>query len=262
MENIFRDNVAKIRDRRIVPEPRSAYLMRKYLVWAALGIVIVSGALSFSVAYFLLSGLDWDLYRFMRLDPVTYSLSIFPYFWAILIGTLLVVAFADIRRTETGYRFSRSKISLSIVGSVAVLGAVMSFFGIGEMLGTTMAKDFPYYGRHLVVTKESQWMQPDRGLLSGTIDGYSGSAIGLIDLSERRWDIAMDAETVVKPSVTLSPGEMIKVMGTRVGEHDFRATEIRPWVGKGPADGNGSGQGLGDGETGDNGARRHGRTDR
>lgn len=260
MKNIVRDTVAKIRDRGIVPEPRSAYLMRKYLVWAALGIVIVSGALSLSVAYFLLSSLDWDLYRFIRLDPFSYAFSVFPYFWAVLIGAFLVIAFADVRRTETGYRFSRSKIALSIVGSVAVLGAIMSFFGVGEMLSATIAKDFPYYGRHLVVTKETQWTQPDRGLLSGTIDARSGSTIGLSDLSGRRWNIVVDAETAVKPSVALSSGEMIKVIGIRTGEHDFRAVEIRPWIGKRSVDGNGTGQGYG--ETGRNGAEWHGRTDR
>ncbi len=242
MENIVRDTVAKIRSQGIVPEPRSAYLVRKYFVWGALGVVVILGALSFSVAYFLLSSLDWDLYRFMRLDPVIYTLSIFPYFWAILIGALFVVAFADIRKTETGYRFSRLKIALSIVGSVVALGAVLSFFGIGEAFGVMMAKDFPYYGRHLVVTKETQWMRPDQGLLSGTIDELSNSTIGLNDLSGRRWNIAMDGQTTVMPAATMSTGEMIKVIGTRTGESGFRAIEIRPWAGKGAMNGRGAGR--------------------
>jgi hypothetical protein len=252
MEDIVRDTVAKIRDRGIVPEPRSVYLTWKSLIWVTLGAVVLFGALSFSVAYFLLSSLDWDLYRFMRLDPLTYAFSIFPYFWTILIVALLVAAFADFRRTETGYRFGRSKIVLSIIGCIVIFGMVMSFFGIGEAFGVMIAKDFPYYGRHLVVTKEAQWMQPDYGLLSGTIDEYFDETIGLKDLSGKRWDVTMDAQTSIKPSVSLSSGEMIKVMGERTGERAFRAIEIRPWNGRGPADRIGE-------EMSGNGVERHGR---
>ncbi len=258
MKDIVRDTVAEIRKRGIIPESRSSYLIRNYLVWAALVAVVFLGALSFSVAYSLLSELDWDLYRFMRLDPVTYALSIFPYFWAVLIVVLLAVAFADIRRTETGYRFSRSKIVFSIVGGVVFLGAAMSFFGIGDAFGTMMTKGFPYYGRHLVVTKEAQWMRPDSGLLSGTIESIDVAAIGLTDLDGGRWEVLVDGETEIRLASVMERGSKIKLTGDRIGEYVFRATEIRPWGGHGAMDGNGMGQGHG--ATSENGSHGRART--
>jgi len=51
--------------------------------------------------------------------------------------------------------------------------------------------------------------------------------------------VQLDNETLVRPSADISQGQMIKIIGTKNGAHNFRANEIRPWVGQGTM---GSGQ--------------------
>lgn len=238
MKNTVGDVVAKIKQEGIIPEPRWKYRVRIAGIWAVLVLVVTLGGLSLSVAYSVLSGLDWDLYRFFHQDIVTYSLAIFPYFWVVLVAIFLTIAFADFRRMETGYRFSRLKITVAAMGGIGVLGAALTVFGIGDAFGDALVKNIPYYGQHMVVTKKSQWMRPEQGLLSGTVDAVSDNSFGLRDFSGKRWNIIVDKETVVKPSVAISSEEEVKIIGTETGRSDdFRAIEIRPWNGRGMLNG-------------------------
>jgi len=175
MKNLIKDTIGKIKDEHIVPEPRWKYLVRKYGVWLLFGLIVIFGAASFSAGYFMLANLDWDLYRLMHQNVFSYSLSIFPYFWAVLIGIFMLIAFLDIRKTETGYRFSWLKISLITIGSIIVFGTAMSFVGLGGRFNAMMANGMPYYAQHMMVTKETQWMQPEAGFLSGTIVSISNN---------------------------------------------------------------------------------------
>ncbi len=231
MKDLIKDTIGKIKNQHIKPDPKWKYLIRKYGIWVVFGIIILLGAMSFSVTYFVLASLDWDLYRFMHQNAFSYSLSIFPYFWAIVIAIFLGIAFFDIRRTETGYRFSRLKIAILTIGSIIVLGFAMSFVGLGERLNLKMTRNFPVYSQHMMVTKESQWMQPNRGFLSGTVVAVSNEEIKVDDLNKKSWSVQINEQTFIRPMADIAPGKMIKIIGTVGIGDNFSASEIRPWAG-------------------------------
>jgi hypothetical protein len=162
-----------------------------------------------------------------------YSLSIFPYFWAVLIGIFLIVAFFDVRRTETGYRYSWMKIALMSIGSIIVLGGIMSYVGIGERFNGMMANGVPYYGQHMMVTRETQWSKPLEGFLSGIIVSASNDKLNIKDLSGKKWSIILSDKTLVRPRADISVGQMIKIIGIKLDGDNFQASEIRPWIGMG-----------------------------
>ncbi|MDD5464437.1 MAG: hypothetical protein PHP62_04770 [Candidatus Moranbacteria bacterium] len=252
MKNLIQDTLAKIEKQHIVPEAKWRYLLKKYGLWLLFIIVLILTAVSFSVAFDNSSSLDWDLYRFMRQNRFAYILSILPYFWIILIGIFLIVAFFEIRRTETGYRYSWFKIFLITLGGIGIFGILISPFGLGGKLNSKLTKEVPFYGQHMLVTKNSQWTQPEKGFLAGTIVSFSGNELGIDDLNGKDWNIQIDEKTSIRPSVNISKEEMIKIIGTKQDANNFKADEIRPWSGNGMGRG---ANGRSGGAANDNGRR-------
>ena len=232
MKNLIQDTIEKIKKQHIAPEPKWKFSVRKYSIWLLFFLTLLLGAASLSVAYHLVSGLDWDLYSFMHKSRINYALSIFPYFWLILIILFFSIAFLDIRKTESGYRYSWTKIILLSAGGIFTIAILITIFNFGGRVHPMVQKNFPYYARHMLITKEAQWMQPEKGLLAGEIISRSEREINIEDLTSKNWTILINEKTLLRPSANLSPGETIKIIGARQGENSFEAQEIRPWFGQ------------------------------
>lgn len=256
MKDLIKETVGKIKERKIRPQPRWKYLLKKYGVWFAFGVMVVMGAISFSVAFDLLSQLDWDLHRFLNRSAIIYSLSLLPYFWLILIGAFLMLAFFDLRKTETGYRYSWLKISLVSIGGIFALGFVFFLIGLGGQFNNVLVKDIPYYGKHMIMTKQSQWMQPSRGFLAGSLNTISNNKLEVTDLDGNKWNIILDEKTLIRPAVNMRQGERIKIIGIRKDVNNFQAIEIRPWMGQGMMNGLVKGKGGGMSSSSDKGMMR------
>lgn len=239
MKNLIQDTISKIEKQHIMPEARWKYLLKKYGLWALFGMIAFLTAVSFSAAYYDIFQLDWDLYRFLHQNAIIYFLSLVPYFWIILAAVFGAAAFWEIRRTETGYRFSRPKIIIVILGAIFVFGFFASVFGFGGKISKELSK-VPFYGKQLVMTKESQWSQPEKGFLAGKITSVSENKLELNDLEGKNWNVQISEETSIKPSVDISKEETIKIIGTEQSGNNFKADEIRPWSGKGAGNRTGS----------------------
>jgi hypothetical protein len=232
MKNLIADTIEKIKDKNIRPEPRWKHLAKKYSTWLPFFAAVLFGAAAFSAAYFLVSQLDWDLYAAVHRYSFFYFLSLIPYIWIIPFAILVFFAFFGLRKTENGYKYNFLKIVLLVLGLLIVFGGAMAFSGFGGKMNMAMTRGFSSYGK-LVVTKESQWSQPKKGLLAGTINSVSKNSIDLRDLAGNEWQVAYDNSTVVRPAARLESGEMIKTIGQETGSQTFKANEIRPWQGKG-----------------------------
>jgi hypothetical protein len=232
MKDLIADTIGKIKKQHISPEAKWKYLLKKYSIWALLGALIVFGGAAFSATYETLSSLDWDLYQFMHQSRIGYGLSIFPYFWSILFFLFAAFAFFDVRKTETGYRFSLLKISIITLGGIFVLGLLMSYFNLGRGFNGVMSNKLPY-GKSMMVTKESQWNNPINGFLAGTILSNSASILSIDDLNGEKWNVQLNEKTLIRPRANVESGQMIKIIGTKLDGNNFQAIEIRPWIGMG-----------------------------
>lgn len=250
MENLISKTIGEIKKQKIVPVPRWKYLMKKYAIWAVFAGTIFFGAISFSIAFDMLRQLDWDLYRFVHQSALVYSLTLVPYFWIVCIAIFLALAFFDLRKTETGYRYGWFKISLASISGIIIAGAMLSLSGVGNEVNLILKKDIPYYGQHMIMTKEKQWMQPDSGFLAGTLTNISSDKLEIVDLAGQKWNVLLDEQTLIRPAVSFKQGEMIKIIGSKVDKNNFRAIEIRPWMGQGISNGSGVGRGMGNGGAG------------
>ena len=232
MKNLIADTIEKIKEKNIRPEPRWKYLAKKYSNWLPFFAAVLFGAAAFSAAYFLVSELDWDLYVAVHRYSLFYYLSLIPYIWIMPFAILVFFSFFGLRKTENGYKYSFLKIILLVLGSLIVFGGAMAFSGLGGKINRMALRGFPGYGK-LIVTKEAQWSQPEKGLLAGVIDSVSKNSIGLRDFAGEKWQVAYGDDMVVRPSVNLKSGEMIKAIGRKEGSQAFHASEIRPWQGNG-----------------------------
>jgi hypothetical protein len=232
MKNLIAETIEKIKEKNIRPEPRWKHLVKKYSTWLLFFSAVLFGAAAFSAAYFLVSELDWDLYVAVHRYSFFYYLSLVPYIWIMPFAILAVFSFFGLRKTENGYKYSFLKIILLVLGLLIVLGGAMAFSGLGGKMNMAMTREFSGYGK-LVTTKESQWSQPENGLLAGTVNSVSKNSIDLRDLSGKEWQVAYDENTVVRSAVNLASGEMIKTIGQETGGQTFKANEIRPWHGNG-----------------------------
>lgn len=250
MKDLIKETIEKIKIRGISPEPRWRYLVKKYGIWVSFGVIIFLGAVSFSTALNLLSQLDWDLYRFVHRSAILYSLSLLPYFWIVLIVAFLALAFFDLRKTETGYKYGWLKMSLLSIGGMIALGLSFFFIGLGGKFNALLSRDIPYYGQHMMMTKERQWSKPDSGFLSGTLIVISDDKLEINDLNGKKWNVILDDKTLIKPAVNVAKGEMIKIIGIKKDANNFYAIEIRPWMRQGMM----NGQGLRGGKMMNNGS--------
>ncbi|EKD58348.1 MAG: hypothetical protein ACD_56C00146G0007 [uncultured bacterium] len=232
MKNITKATIAKIKKQGIVPEPHWKFLVKKYSIWTIFLAAVLSGAISFAIAFDMLLQLDWDLHRFVHQSAILYSLSLLPYVWIVLLIAFLSFTFFDLRRTENGYRFSLLKMSLLSLGGIIFTGIIFLLIGWGFRFNAMVAKGVPYYGQHMM-TKQSQWMQVDKGLLSGTIISIADEELEISDLNEKKWKILLGEDTLIRPAANMQQGKMIKIIGTKKDGDIFRAIEIRPWEGRG-----------------------------
>jgi hypothetical protein len=232
MKNLIQNTLSRIKKEQLVPEPKWKFLLRKFSAWIIVGIVVVFGATAISMAYYLLSQLDWDLYVFVHQNAFIYALSMVPYLWFILLGVFGVAAFFGVRKTENGYRFGAFKIIILIVFAIFAIGFFMSTFGVNRNFNGMMMQGVPYYAKN-IATKESQWMQPEKGLIAGTIESINGNVISMRDLENSTWKVQTNGQTLVRPMANVSVGQMIKIIGEKQSAQNFSALEIRPWNGQG-----------------------------
>lgn len=239
MKNLISETVEKIKKQGITPEPRWKYLVKKYGIWLGFFVTIFLGAISFSIAFDALRQLDWDLYRFAHQNALSYSLKLLPYFWLVFIGMFLVLAFFDLRKTETGYRYGWLKISLASIGGIIAIGFIFSLINLGAGFNSVLTRNMPYYGQHMMMTKQSQWSNPTGGFLAGSIVTVSVDTLEIVDLGGQKWLILLDEKTLTRPMAKIAQNEMIKIIGRQKDQNTFQAIEIRPWMGQGMMNGNG-----------------------
>ena len=230
MKNTIQEVIDRIKIQHIKPEPRWRFLMSVYGRWLAFTMIVALGAIALSIMVTVVSGLDWDAYSINRQNKVAYFFSLLPYAWIGVLLVLAVLSFIEIRKTETGYRYSQWLVNIMVVCSIVFMGIFFSFFHFGNVSNRFLESHAPYYQQHLVVTKESQWTRPEQGFLSGIIISISGKNIVIEDIYNKQWVIVINDATLIKPTVSLQIHERIKIIGT-ISDDTFHADEIRPWEG-------------------------------
>jgi hypothetical protein len=194
-------------------------------------ISVLAGGLGSSVIFYMLVNNEWDIYQKIGSSLIAFIFVTMPYFWVLFLFIFIISADYYLKHTKYGYRFSLAKIVfLSIVMSIA-LGALFYNAGVGEAIDNEFSKRIPVYN-NLIYNKEKLWMQPEKGLLVGTILKIENNDnFTVVDLNGKNWGVVGE-ELFIRRMVDFKVGGQIKIIGEMKSDNVFAANELRPWSGR------------------------------
>ncbi len=220
--------IGKIKCDHIAPVPRWQFIFRGYVFWTLFFGAVLLGSLSFGVVVHIINSGDLDIVNHLHGNLLTSTVMLLPYIWLVLLLIFAGVAYANWKCTRLGYRFKRRWI---VIGSVALsvfLGSVFYVLGMAKAVDNLMTKSLPVYNQSKHAALMEIWFHPEQGLLTGKVIGIDENSekIILIDESGLSWNV--DDKGVKWENVQLeAKGKVVKIIGDKIGERDFKAREIR-----------------------------------
>ncbi|MDR3559220.1 MAG: hypothetical protein P4L62_04700 [Candidatus Pacebacteria bacterium] len=229
--NVSQKVIDKIKKERLAPKSGWHFFLLRAAVLAGLSFFILAGALSFGIIFDIVRQVEITRIIGRPGGPGVVLLSL-PYLWIIFVVFFLVLALADFARTRHGYKYRLLHIGVALFVGMFFLGAVFHALGYCDSIEMYLENQFPLYSR-IVATPQGVWSRPSDGLLSGMIVQNDNvmDRLELEDWRSNRWDVDYSQATI-EPQVSESLGEMIKVIGDKQADHNFKAEDIRPWDGE------------------------------
>jgi hypothetical protein len=227
-KNISQEVFDKIETKHLKPKPRWEFLAKNYVFWGLFVLSIFIGSLAVSAIIFMAANNDWDLHDRLDGNWVNFIFDTLPYFWLLLLAVFTFVAYYYLRHTRSGYRYSLFLI-IGLTISASVFFGLLSFVaGFGEFLDQDLNENMPFY-RSFTLNRAKMWIQPERGILAGTIKDFLGQDdFNLEDFTSQVW-LVKSGVAIKNQKVKFIIGENVKIVGEKIGELEFRAFDIRPW---------------------------------
>lgn len=210
------------------PTPKGYFKARDFAFWCLLGVSVAALSVGFGMIIFMVRGADFALFERLGLtasEKVVYSI---PFFWIIASLALAGIAFINFRSTRRGYRVSGRQFAIISALIALTLGSIAYALNITEYVDKVASENIPVYSA-VVPLNTNLWLDPERGLLSGHVrDKESEQDFILRDRSGEFWRVT-GKDIVMPPGFSFSSGDLIKIIGTRTADGEFKAIEIRPW---------------------------------
>lgn len=151
-----------------------------------------------------------------------------PYFWLLFLTIFAIVAYVNWKCTKFGYRYKRRWIVLGSVALSVFLGSIFYALGMAKEIDRLMSKRLPIYNQSKHAALTELWFHPESGLLTGKIVEVNETEerIVVIDETGRNWNV--DDNGISWENTQLEKaGKIVKVIGSKDGESNFKAREIR-----------------------------------
>lgn len=235
MVSISKKVLGQIKRKQTQPLPAWRFTLQSLVTWLGFLVFVGLGSLAVSVVLFLVTAHDYTQIAMFRGGPFGYWLRALPFLWLLVLSLLLLAAYLDFRRTETGYRYR----SFAVIGglvAVSLLGGYgLHAAGLGQRTDAKLAKYLPRY-RQLAPRGQDLWHQPELGMMVGQV-----TAVEPPDQLEvkchmgEQWRVRLPASyTGPLPEV----GDRLRVFGEpadvrlpRPGDPlpEFTAETVLPW---------------------------------
>ncbi len=227
MSNISKCILDKIKKECIKPTPKWVFLLKNSVIWGIFAVSILLGSIAVSIIMFEVKDVDWAIYHQSNHGLAEFIVLAIPYFWVLLMGAFLYLAYHYFFHTKTGYRYSVFGIfGLSLLAS-GLIGSAFYATGFSERMEELFVK-IPHY-EALHYGKRFLWHRPDHGFLAGTIlQVDDGTVLILQDLSSHPWWVDI-LKAKIRQDMMLQEGLRVKMIGEMMDEGHFKADMIAPW---------------------------------
>lgn len=229
MSKLSKSILETIKREKVKPTPKWVFLLKRSVVWGLFAASVLIGSVALGLILFQIEDADYASFHQMGRGSFEFIALALPYFWILLMGGFVALAFYHYRHTEGGYKTGVFAIvGLSLTCSLT-LGFAFHASGLTEKLDRLLTT-IPQYER-LNFGKRMLWQRPDQGFLSGTILLIEeNNVIVLQDFGSQRWNVRTE-KARISPRAILEPGERIKAVGEKMDPIHFNAEFIAPWMG-------------------------------
>lgn len=230
-QNVARRVLNRIADEHLVPRPQWEFAFRNYFFWGLGVVAVLFGALAFSAMLFTLENADWQLALVTHGSLLEFFFDVAPLLWVGALALFLLIGYANVRRTNHGYRYSLSVIALGAVLTSLVLGTALYARGFGSELDTAASRVLPFH-TPILVNEESWWLAPQKGLLGGSIVSVDPAlaSFELRDFNGELWKV--DGADLRTPDLTaVARGGTVRIVGipTTATSSVFHACFVLAW---------------------------------
>ncbi|MFH1597780.1 MAG: hypothetical protein ABIB97_01730 [Patescibacteria group bacterium] len=229
MKDISDKILRSIKEKQIKPKAKWLFSLEKVLIWTAVVLVTLVGSLAVSALMHRVVTQDWDIHRFLGRNPLHHIMVSLPYLWIGLVCIFVWLAYYNVRRTKSGYKYKAYWIVIGSIVVSLVLGTVFYSTQAGKGFDALLSGKLPPF---LMANQEKVWLNPDQGLLGGQVVEIQGEVLGVKDFEGQLWQV--DIQGAQKPQhVEIKVGDKLKLVGQKGEGNTFDALGIRPWE-KGP----------------------------
>lgn len=222
MENLSEKILEEIKEKKITPKPRWGFLLKNYLIWISGIFSLIIGSLSFAVAIFAIRHNDWDMSRRMVGSVWKFALLTLPYLWIICLGIFAFLIYYNFKHTKSGYKYPFYIVVFGVVFLSIIFGVLFYGIGLGQAVENAFLRKMPFFREHLD-PRFRIWNQPERGFLMGEVEApKEGKGFRIRDFRNKEWFIKSMPKNLKK-------GEIFKIIGKKIDDENFEASEIRPF---------------------------------
>jgi len=224
--------ISQIKREGIKPTSRWRFVVKDSFFWVAFTLSVVVGAMAVSIILNTLLNNDWDIYMELSGNLVQFIVITLPYFWLILLGGLIGVAYLNIKHTEKAYRFNLKVIVGGAVLSSCLLGLTFYNLGLASSFDRQLIQKLPMRFHKMVNPQLRVWQKPAEGFLIGEIQDFDENCLDVRDFEGNLWKISLTLELKesFSPILLRSDSKKVKIIGQldlEKCENCFSATVIR-----------------------------------
>ncbi|MEA2112540.1 MAG: hypothetical protein U9P50_01035 [Patescibacteria group bacterium] len=225
--------INKIKNEGVKPISRWKFVMKDSLFWGAFMASILIGGMAVSIILNTLLNNDWDLYMQLSGGLSKFIVITLPYFWLILLGIFVVIAYLNIQNTKKAYKHSFKVIIGGVILMSFLLGLTFYNLGLASSFDKRFIQKLPSRVHQIADPRLGVWQKPEEGFLVGEIQEFDENNLSIVDFEGNLWEISLTSELkeYLFPILLQSNIKKIRVMGQLNLEqcHNcFCASVIRP----------------------------------
>jgi hypothetical protein len=218
----------RIRAQHLKPLSKGYFKARNTAFWSLVATFIAALGVGFGMIIYSIRSTDLALLAKLELTTSQKVLFSFPIFWILACATVAVIAFINLRKTRQGYKVSARQFAVIAVLVAVGAGSILYALNVAQYLSNVASNTIPLYDT-VVAPNTNRWLDPDHGLLSGTIRSRdSDESFTVRDAESALWYVT-GTGILIPNGYRMQGGERIKIIGKRTGDDTFTAREIYPW---------------------------------
>ncbi len=220
--------IEEIKKQGIEPRPRWQFLLKRSVLWSLAVFSTVLGGIAIAIIIFTFIDHDASVRVYLKESVVDDILLSIPYFWLATLAVLTGVTKYAVRHTKFGYRYATARIIATVLIGSTLFGIALNTMDVGESVQDFLVETVPSYDA-LTYTSKDAWVQPENGLLGGTVTAIiSSEEFYLTDFHKKSWRVNT-SETQGNNDSIIRQGAIVKIIGTQKDNSTFRAGQIFPW---------------------------------